>query len=102
MIGSVGKPTGYTTPGPRELLAPDLGTGSMDAGDISLAAGAAGAEITGIIYKSQTRDDVTATVSHGRFALWLPGNELQDASRNGVELEVTYQDGTTGTGRLRF
>ena len=42
MIGSVGKPADHTTPGPRELIATDLGTGSMDAGEISLAAGAAG------------------------------------------------------------
>ena len=102
MIGSVGKPAGYTTPGPRELLATDLGTGSMDAGEISLAAGAAGADVVGVVYKSQTREDVTATVSQGRFALWLPGNELQDASRTGVEVEVTYRDGTTGTSRLIF
>lgn len=102
MIGSVGKPAGYTTPGPRDLIATDLGTGSMDGGDISLAAGAAGAEIVGVVYKSQTREDVTATVSQGRFALWLPGNELHDAPRNGVEVEVTYQDGSTGTSRLGF
>lgn len=102
MIGSVGKPAGYTTPGPRELMATDLGSGSMGAGEISLAAGAAGADIVGVIYKSQTREDVTATVSQGRFALWLPGDELQDASRTGVEVEVTYRDGTTGTSRLSF
>lgn len=102
MIGSVGKPAGYATPGPRELFATDLGTGSMDAGEISLAAGSAGAEIVGVVYKSQTREDVTATVSQGRFALWLPGDELQDASRTGVEVEVTYRDGTTGTSRLSF
>lgn len=102
MIGSVGKPAGYATPGPFELIATDLGTGRMDAGDISLAAGAAGADIVGVVYKSQTREDVTATVSQGRFALWLPGNELQDASRTGVEVEVTYRDGTTGTSSLSF
>lgn len=102
MIGSVGKPAGHTTPGPRELIATDLGTGSMDAGEISLAAGAAGTDVVGVVYKSQTRDDVTATVSQGRFALWLPGNELQDAPRHGVEVEVTYRDGTTGTSRLSF
>ncbi|MDR6415552.1 hypothetical protein [Pseudarthrobacter sulfonivorans] len=102
MIGSVGKPAGYRPPGSRELMATDLGTGRMDAGEISLAAGGAGAEIVGVVYKSQTRGDVTATVSQGRFALWLPGNELQDAPSDGVEVEVTYRDGTTGTNHLGF
>jgi hypothetical protein len=102
MIGSVGKPTGYTSPGSRELVATDLGTGSMDAGEISLAAGSAGADVVGIVYQSKTHDDVNATVSQGRFALWLPGNELQDAASVGVEVEVTYSDGTTGTSRLSF
>lgn len=55
MIGSVEKPGGYTTPGPRELMATDLGTGSMDTGDISLAAGAAGAECGGSLQEPDPR-----------------------------------------------
>lgn len=100
MIGSVGKPAGYAAPGPRELTATDLGTGTMSAGNISLAAGSAGSEVVGVIYRSRAREKVTATVSQGRFALWLPGNELQNAATNGIEVEVTYRDGTTGTNRL--
>jgi hypothetical protein len=72
----------------------------MSAGDISLAAGTAGSDVVGVIYKSRTHDAVTATVSPGHFALWLPGDELRNASSDGVEVEVTYQDGTTETRRL--
>ena len=100
MIGSVGTPTDYAAPGPRDLTARDLGVGTMRAGDLSLAAGTAGSDIVAIVYHSRTHGDVTATVSQGRFALWLPGDELKDASSNGVEVEVTYRDGTTGTSRL--
>lgn len=100
MIGSVGTPTDYAAPGPRDLAATDLGMGTMSAGDISLAAGTAGSDIVGVIYHSRTHGDVAATVSQGRFALWLPGAELKDASRNGVEVEVTYRDGSTGTSWL--
>ena len=100
MTGSVGKPAGYAVPGPRELTATDLGTGTMSAGDISLAAGTAGSDIVGIIYKSRTHDAVTATVSQGNFALWLPGDELRNASSDGMDVEVTYQDGTKGMSRL--
>lgn len=91
---------GTAVPGPRELTATDLGTGTMSAGDISLAADAAGSDIVGVIYMSRTHEDVTATVSLGHFALWLPGDELRNASSDGVEVYVTYQDGTTGTSRL--
>ncbi len=100
MIGSVGKPAGYVAPGARELAAVALGTGTMSAGDISMVAGSAGADIVGVSYKSRTREDVTATVSHGQFALWLPGDELRNASSDGVEVQVTYRDGTKGTTRL--
>lgn len=102
MIGSVGKSAGNAVPGRRELTATALGTGTMSAGDISLAAGTAGSDIVGIIYKSRTYEDVTATVSQGHFALWLPGDELRNASSDGMDVEVTYQDGTSGTSRLTF
>jgi hypothetical protein len=100
MIGSVGKSPAGAAPGPRGLTATALGTGTMSAGDISLAAGTAGSEVVGVVYQSRTHDDVKATVSLGHFALWLPGDELRNASSDGVEVEVTYQDGTTGTSRL--
>ena len=100
MIGSVGRPSDSAAPGPRELTAMVLGTGTMSAGAISIAAGSAGSDVTGVVYKSSAHQEVQATVSHGRFALWMPGDELQDASAHGIQLELTYRDGTTGTARL--
>jgi hypothetical protein len=102
MIGSVGAPTDYAAPGPRALTATDLGAGTMSAGDISLAAGTSGSDVVGVVYLSRTHGDVFATVSRGRSALWLPGGELKDYSSNGVEVEVTYRDGRTGTSRLNL
>ncbi|MGY4643889.1 hypothetical protein [Cellulomonas sp. URHB0016] len=98
-IGSIGTPTGYVPPGPREVFATSLGAGTMGAGDISTAAGAAGADVVGVVYHSRTHGDVVATVNLGQFALWFPGDELTDLS-NGVDVEVTYRDGTTATSRL--
>ncbi|WP_067466640.1 hypothetical protein [Actinomadura macra] len=101
-FGSIGTPTGYTAPGPRDLVATDLGVGVIDAGHLSLAAGAAGSEIAKVVYRSPSGRVVAATVSKGRFALWLPGDDLEDAAKNGVEVEVTYSDGSAGTSRLRL
>lgn len=100
MIGSIGTLPDDSAPGPRELLATSLGVGSMNSRDISLAAGHAGSDVAKVVYHSRTHGDVAATVSHGHFALWLPGNELQDTSSSGVEVEVTYRDGTTAITRL--
>lgn len=100
MIGSVGKPTDYAAPRPRDLAATDLGVGTMNAGDLSLAAGTAGSDIVGVAHHSRSHGDVAATVSRGHFAFWRPGDELKDASSNGAEVEVTYRDGRTGTSRL--
>lgn len=101
MIGSVGTPSPYVTPGPRDLIAMSLGNGTMSAGDISLAAGPAGRDVIGVVYHSRTHGNVDATVSGGYFALWFPGDELKDASSsNPVEVEVTYRDGSTDTSRL--
>jgi hypothetical protein len=102
MIGSVGKSTDIANRGPRELTATALGTGTMGAGKISLAAGIVGSEVVGVSYRSRAHEDVAATVSYGHFALWLPGAELQDASTDGVNVDVTYKDGTTGTSRLNL
>lgn len=103
MIGSIGTPTNYAAPRPRELTATDLGSATLSAGDLSLAAGTVGTAIVGISYTSRSHGQVTATVSNGRFALWFPGDELKDAnSTGGVEVEVTYRDGTTGTGLLQL
>lgn len=99
-IGSVGIPADYVAPGPRDLTATDLGVGTMSSGDISLAAGDAGAEVEGVTLVSQSHGAIAATVAQGHFALWFPGNELLNASGDGVDVEVTYRDGTTETVRL--
>lgn len=103
MIGSSGTPGNYTKPGPNDLIATDLGTGTMSAGDISLAAGFAGPDVIDVTYSSPTHGDVKATVSEGHFALWLPGNDLINASStNPVDVEVTYRDGSTRTRSLKL
>jgi hypothetical protein len=101
-FGSVGTPSDFTTPGPRALIATDLGTGTNGAGDLSLAAGAAGTDVAAVVFASRTHGDVAATVSRGRFALWLPGDELIDAATTGIEVEVSYLDGTKGTSLLHL
>ena len=50
-------------------------------------------------HRSRTHGEVAATVSQGRFVLWLPGGELEDAPE-GVRVDVTYRDGSTGSARL--
>jgi hypothetical protein len=101
-FGSIGTPSGYTAPKPRDLVTTDIGTGTIDAGDLSLAAGAAGSEVAKVVYRSPARGEVAATLSKGRFALWLPGDEFEDAPKKGIEVTVTYSDGSTGTSRLHF
>ena len=98
MIGSVGT-SAVVAPGPRDLVATDLGTGTLNAGELSLAAGWAGGDVVGLTYRSSAHGAVAATVDRGRFALWFPGDELKDTA-DGVEVEVTYRDGGTGTSRL--
>lgn len=100
MIGSVGTANGNLPLGPRDLTATDLGVGTMDAGDISLFAGSVGPDVVGVVYRSRSHGDVAATVSQGHFAGWFPGDELEDASGDGVAVEVTYHDGDTATRRL--
>lgn len=99
MIGSIGKPPSYAAPRPRELRVTDLGKGTISAGDISLVAGAVGSDITGVVYQSHSHGNVTATVSGGRFALWFPGDELTNIA-GGVQVDVTYLNGQTGSRRL--
>ncbi|MFI2566444.1 hypothetical protein [Paenarthrobacter sp. NPDC018779] len=101
-MGSIGGPANAAPLGPRDLRSMALGTGTMGAGDISLAAGEAGSAVVGMTYQSKTQGDVAATVSLGRFALWLPGEELRNASSEGMDVLVTYDDGTTGVRTLSF
>jgi hypothetical protein len=102
MIGSLGTRTGDTRPRTREVAATDLGVGSTSAGELSMAVGFAGPDVTAIAYESQERGEVLATVSQGHFALWLPGDELESAPTDGVDVQVTYRDGSTSTRRLRL
>lgn len=102
MFGSIGAPADHVEPTSRSIEVTDLGVGSARAGDLSVAAGVVGADVTGISYHSAARGDVAATVSGGRFALWLPGSELESASRDGVELTVTYAGGETAVQRVRL
>ena len=72
----------------------------MKAGDLSLAAGTAGPDVVGIMYRSDSHGDIAATVSRGHFAFWWPGDELLDVGSKGIRVEVTYRDGTTRAARL--
>ena len=99
-FGSLGASANRAAVGPRAVVATDLGVGAMDDRELSVAAGCAGSDVAGVTYRSARRGQVAATVSKGRFALWLPGDELKDASRVGVQVEVTYRDGSTAPVRL--
>ncbi|WAP50795.1 hypothetical protein OL239_12375 [Arthrobacter sp. ATA002] len=102
MIGSIGKLGAETDPGPRSLKPTQLGTGMIMNKPISVASGRAGDDVVGVTYTSITGEEVTATVSKGQFAFWLPGDELQDASDGGSTVVLTYRDGTTGIQELSF
>lgn len=101
-IGMVGRPEDHVAPDPRSAAASALGTGMVDNAELSVAAGAVGADVTGLRYDSAEHGPVTATVAAGHFALWLPGDELEHAARDGVPVAVSYRDGTTATLTLRF
>ncbi|MBM7515907.1 hypothetical protein [Nocardioides nitrophenolicus] len=94
LIGSVGT-ADVPAPGARGLIATDLGTGSLDAGELSLVAGLAGDDVVGVAYESAAHGRVEASLGEGRFALWFPGDELADGGP--VPLEVTYADGSVGS-----
>ncbi len=95
MFGSVWTPDAAVQAGPREINISDLGWGTTGAGDLSLAAGVAGADVKGVSFHSAAKGEVVATVSGGHFALWFPGKELANASRDGIVLTLTYADGQT-------
>ncbi|MFC0627697.1 hypothetical protein [Kribbella deserti] len=96
-IGSIGKTPQADQPAKKGLAATVLGTGSTGGGELSIVAGPAGSEVVAVSYNSARQGRVLATVSGGQFALWLPGNELENASKQGVPLQVTYRDGTSST-----
>jgi hypothetical protein len=95
-IGSIGTAVDADRPNSRGLSATDLGTGSIDGHDLSVAVGTAAPDVTSVTYTSPTRGPVQATLSGGHFALWLPGNDLAGGSK-GTPVTVTYRDGTSAT-----
>ncbi|MBD7996922.1 hypothetical protein H9639_16640 [Arthrobacter sp. Sa2CUA1] len=103
-FGYSGGPGGSPTPEPRDLLPQGIGTGTTQAGNLSMVAGAAGSEVVGVSYLSQTEGEVIGSVAKGQFVLWFPGDELQnydtDHDGEGVELLVTYADGSSGPVRV--
>lgn len=103
MVGYGWAASSHTAPGPRDLSPNSMGVGAVSSREFSMAVGEAGTDVTGVLYRSTTHGDVTATVSGGYFALWFPGDELGYAdSTHPVEVEVTYADGTTATVALSF
>lgn len=101
MFGSVGVPD-VAAPGPRDVVATDLGIGSVDGSELSLAAGLVGPDVREVSYESSERGRVQATVSRGQFALWLPGDELEEGAAEGVRVRVTHTDGTSSEAVLRL
>lgn len=101
MFGTLGN-SDLDTSDPRMVQAISLGTGMVHGDDLSALVGYSGADVTGVTYASETHGEVVATVSQERFALWMPGDELRDAHRDGVEVEVTYSGGGTENVRLAY
>lgn len=96
-IGYVGTPERWQAPDSRSAVAHALGMGMVDGEELSVAVGAVGADVSGLTYASADHGAVAATVAQGHFAFWLPGGELEAASRDGVEVTATYRDGSTAT-----
>lgn len=101
-FGSVGKPGNVAALPARGIAATQLGIGTIADKPISIASGRAGTDVAAISYTSSDNEEVIATVAKGQFAFWLPGNELQNASDQGVPVDVTYRDGSTETQLLNF
>ncbi|HSU34950.1 MAG TPA: hypothetical protein VLJ88_04760 [Propionibacteriaceae bacterium] len=86
----------------RGIAVAQLGTGTISGSPISSASGGVGADVAAIPYTNSANEEVIATVVQGHFAFWLPGNDLQNASDQGVLVGVTYRDGTTKSQLLSF
>lgn len=95
-------PAGQPAVAAQEIRLVDLGVGSIDGNPLSLAGGHAGDQVAAVSYRSRSGGTVAATVSGGHFALWLPGDELEDAPRDGIALEIEYADGTSRTVTARL
>lgn len=102
MIGSIGKPTNVTDLPARGIAATQLGTGTIADNPISIASGRVGTDVRGLSYTKADKEEVIATVAKGQFAFWLPGNELQNATDQGVPVHVTYSDGSSAIQVLNF
>ncbi len=102
MIGSIGKPSHATALPARGIAATQLGTGTIANKPISIASGRVGSDVAAITYTSAANEEVIATVAKGQFALWLPGDEMQNASDLGLPVNVTYTDGITESQLLNF
>lgn len=102
MLGSIGVPDVDTSPAARAIEITDLGSGTIRSGDLSLVAGLAGDDVVGVSYRSPSRGIVEATVSDGHFALWFPGDELRAAESAGVDLTLTFANGSEESMRLRL
>ena len=93
-----------SVPDPRGLAPSAMGVGTTSAGSLSMVAGDAGSDVVGVSYQSRTEGEVTGSVNLGQFVLWFPGDELQhydtDHDGVGVELQVTYADGSSGPVRV--
>lgn len=101
MIGSIGTSVEMDS-GARDVWPTSLGVGMVDSEELSMITGYSGTDVIGVTYSSEDHGEVVATVSQERFALWMPGDELRDAHRDGVEVGVTYADGSTEDVRLRY
>ncbi|MFZ3454449.1 hypothetical protein [Arthrobacter sp. 7Tela_A1] len=94
-FGYSGQRPDATEPEPRGLLPISMGMGSTRSGDLSMVVGAAGADVVGVSYTSQTEGEVVGSVANGYFVVWFPGDELRDYPADGVELSVEYTDGSS-------
>jgi hypothetical protein len=101
-IGSIGEPGNVTSLPARDIAATQLGTGTIADKPISIASGHVGTDVAAISYTNAANEEVIATVAKGKFAFWLPGSELQNASDQGLPVDVTYTDGSIETQLLNF
>lgn len=93
-FGSVGKPGNGKEPTGRDIRTTQLGTGVISNNPLSMASGQVGPDVVAMSYTSRVGERITATVSKGQFAFWLPGGELPNSGED-VPVDVTYTDNTT-------
>lgn len=101
-FGFAGKARNAAALPARSIAAAQLGTGTISDKPISMASGRVGADVVAITYTNSADEEVIATVAKGQFAFWLPGNDLQNASDQGVPIKVTYTDGSSEVRVLDF